>query len=235
MGGQRRFAMARCRECGLHEELCICDQRPRLELRTKLLVVQNNKERNKPTNTGRMIPQVLSHAELIYFGARGVPWDGGPLVRPDHDYVLVFPRVEDPEGQAPKPAAVLDPERIASLKANSQSEPGRTLAVVILDGTWAQCARMSRRVPELAAMEAWGLPEGPASHWGVRVPSEPSRISSFEAAIRVVELFEGPEPAAQMQAHFDRMAAAMQFMKAKRPNPRVPNEWIEARQARFGY
>jgi DTW domain-containing protein YfiP len=93
---------------------------------------------------------------------------------------------------------------------------------------------MSRRVPELAAMQAFALPEGPPSHWGVRVPSEPSRISSFEAGVRVIELAEGPAPACEMQAHFDRVTAAMLFMKAKQRTPAVPDEWIEQRERRFG-
>ena len=83
-------------------------------------------------------------------------------------------------------------------------------------------------------MPAWSLEPGPPSHWGVRTASEPSRISSFEAAIRIVELFEGPAPARAMQTYFDEVAARMLYMKAKLRSPEVPAEWIEARDRRFG-
>jgi DTW domain-containing protein YfiP len=229
--GQRRFEATRCGGCGLHDELCVCAHRPSLSLATALLIVQNNKERHKPTNTARMLAQVLTNCELIQFGVRELEFDASPLTRPERDYLLIFPRVFDPEGRGAEPALILDPEYFAARKA---ARPGAILTVVLLDGTWAQCSRMSRRIPELAAMQAFALPEGPPSHWGVRVPSEPSRISSFEAGVRVIELAEGPAPASAMQAYFDHVAAGMQFMKAKLRSPAVPEQWIQERAHRFG-
>jgi DTW domain-containing protein len=232
MPGQRRFKAERCLDCGLHRPLCACALRPSLTLATKLVVVQNNKERHKPTNTGRMLPQLLVGCELHYAGIRDVEFDPTPLTRPDHDYLLIFPRVHDPAGAEPRLAPVLSAGLFAARRA---ARPDAVQAVVLLDGTWAQCSRMSRRIEALADMQAFALPEGPPSHWGVRTPSEPSRISTFEAAVRVVELAEGPEPAAAMQAHFDRVAAAMLSMKGKLRSPEVPSEWIAERRARFGF
>ncbi len=231
MPGQRKFKAERCLECGLHLQLCACAERPRVELSTKILVIQNNKERNKPTNTGRMIPQVLGNSELHYIGVRDVEFDESILRRPDHDYLLIFPRVRDPEGEDPQPAPVL---RAATFAERRAARPAAIQTVVLLDGTWAQCSRMSRRTAALADMQAYALPEGPASHWGVRTTSDPERISTFEAAIRVVELAEGPAPAGRMQAYFDRVAAAMLFMKAKLRSPAVPDEWVRERSERFG-
>ena len=219
--GQRRFEATRCSECGLHEPLCACAERPQLALETRLVVVQNNKERSKPTNTGRMVAQVLQNAALIHYGERGVAFDETSLTQPGRESVLIFPRVVDRSGHDPQPAPVLDPARL----------PGAT--VILLDGTWAQCARMSRRIPALAAMPAYALPPGPLGHWGVRTASEPERISAFDAAIRIVELAEGPAPALAMQIYFDRVAAAMLFMKTKLRAPEVPEAWIAEREARF--
>ncbi|NVB39498.1 DTW domain-containing protein [Pseudenhygromyxa sp. WMMC2535] len=228
--GQRRFVAERCPDCGLHAHLCACAERPQITLGTEIVVLQNNRERNKPTNTGRMIPQLLTHSQLVYYGARDEPWRGEVLARPGREVLLIFPRVDDPEGPNPRPAPSLD-------AASAASFAGKPLTLVLLDGTWAQCSRMSRRVPELAALPAWGLSEAPGSdggHWGVRTASEPGRLSSFEAAIRLVELFEGPAPALRMQVYFDLIAARMLHMKAKLSAPEVPGAWIEARARRFG-
>jgi DTW domain-containing protein YfiP len=235
---QRRFAAERCADCGLHTQLCACPERPSLELATALLIVQTNKERNKPTNTARMIPQVLRNAELLRHGARSVEHGGDPsdafdaeaLQRPERDYLLIFPRVDDPEGPNPTPAPTLDAELLAARRI---ARPDAKLTIVLLDGTWAQCSRMSRRVPELEAMQAVALPEGLPGHWGVRRASDPSRLSTFEAAIRVVELCEGPAAALPLQIYFDRVAAAMLFMKSKLRSPEVPAEWIAERERRF--
>lgn len=231
MPGQRRFRAERCGDCGLHLQLCVCAERPQLELQTKLVVVQNNKERHKPTNTGRLLPQILVGCELLHVGERDVQFDPAPLLRPDHDYLLIFPRMRDPEGQNPEPAPVLGAETFAARRI---ARPDAIQTVVMLDGTWAQCSRMSRRFDTLAQMQAFALPEGPPSHWGVRTPSEPSRISTYEAAVRVVEIAEGRQPAAAMQAYFDRVAAGTLFMKGKLRSPEVPRAWIDERDARFG-
>lgn len=230
MGGQRRFEAPRCRDCGLHEHLCVCAERPCLALETALLVIQNNKERNKPTNTGRMLPQVLRNCELIRYGERGVEFDPTPLTRAERDYVLIFPRMDEPEGPSPTPAPTLD---AAELSARRAARPRALTTIVLLDGTWAQCSRMSRRVSELAAMESFALPPGPPGHWGVRTPSEPERVSTYEAAVRVLALAEGPGPALTLQIYFDRVAAAMLHMKATLSTPAVPGHWIDERERRF--
>jgi DTW domain-containing protein YfiP len=227
---QRRFAAERCADCGVHPQLCVCAQRPWLDLETALLIVRSNKERHKPTNTARMLPQLLRNAELVHHGERGVEFDASVLTRPERDYLLIFPRVDDPEGSTPTPAPTLDAELLA---ARRSARPDAQLTIVLLDGTWAQCSRMSRRLPELATMQAVALPEGLPSHWGVRMASDPSRLSSFEAAIRVIELCEGPRAALSMQTYFDRVAAAMLFMKSKLRTPEVPAEWIAERERRF--
>src|SRR5262245_3148149 len=185
---QRRFVAERCADCGLHVQLCACAERPSLVLATTLLIVQSNKERNKPTNTARLLPQLLRNAELLRHGARGVEHGGEPgdefdaaaLCRPERDYVLIFPRIHDPEGPERRPAPTLDADLLARRRAE---RPDVILTIVLLDGTWAQCSRMSRKLPELAAMQAVALPEGTPSHWGVRRASDPSRLSTFEAAI----------------------------------------------------
>jgi DTW domain-containing protein YfiP len=227
---QRRFAAERCADCGVHPQLCVCAQRPWLDLETALLIVRSNKERNKPTNTARMLPQLLRNAELVHHGERDVEFDASVLTRPERDYLLIFPRVDDPEGPARTPAPTLDAELLG---ARRSARPDAVLTIVLLDGTWAQCSRMSRRVPELLSMQAVALPDGLPSHWGVRRASDPSRLSSFEAAIRVIELCEGPRAALSMQTYFDRVAAAMLFMKSKLRTPEVPDEWIAEREQRF--
>jgi DTW domain-containing protein YfiP len=152
------------------------------------------------------------------------------LLRPDLDYVLIFPRHRDPESTQSEPAPELNARVFAERRA---ARPDAKPTIVLLDGTWAQCSRMSRRIEAIARMDAYRLPPGPNGHWGVRRASEPERVSTFEAAIRVMELAGELEVAAAMQTYFDSIAARMQFMKGKLPRPEVPEAWIAERQARF--
>ncbi len=253
MSGQRRFSVERCEGCGLHLELCACAQRPRVRSPFRIIVVQNNRERHKPTNTGRQVARTLVGGELLQWGVlehegpgerpHTAAFDDSALVRPNVDYRLIFPRVlGDEAGTAPASEAELAPElapehlpihRDESLPT-PEARARRKVAVVLLDGTWTQCSRMSRRIAAIATMPAFRLPPGPDSHWGIRTASEASRISTYEAAVRVLEVAgEFPE-AALMQEWFDLQSARMQFMKGKRSSPEVPPEWIAERERRFG-
>jgi DTW domain-containing protein YfiP len=181
-----------------------------------LLLVQNNHERNKPTNTGRLVERVIEEAEILRYAVRGESFDPTALQRDDLEYRLIFPRQDARELE-------LDATRLDT-KAG-QDHGTKQICWVLLDGTWGQCSRMSRRVPGLAEMPAYRLPPGPPGHWGVRKADDPARISTFEAAIRLVEGLHGPSAARGMHDFFDRLAAAMLFMKGKLRSPEVPTRW----------
>ncbi len=162
---------SRCAVCGLHDALCVCPSMPRFDLETKLLIVQHNRERHKPTNTARLGLAMFEGAQMIHYGARDTAMDTEPLERPDHDYVLLFPGDEArPLDQAPRP------------------EPGRVRTLVVLDGTWHQCSRMVRRAPRIAELPCYTLPEGPPSRWGIRTAPRPEALSTFEAICRATDV-----------------------------------------------
>ncbi len=209
MSGKRKNTLARCEVCGVHTHLCVCEHLPSIDLGARMLVVQNNHERNKPTNTGRLVERVIDQAEIIRYAVRGETFDPAPLQDPQLDYRIIFPR-DDAEELSAESARACD---------------DRQVCWVILDGTWGQCSRMSRRVPGLADMPAYALPPGPPGHWGVRKADDPARISTFEATIRLVEVLQGAAAAAPMHNFFDHLAAAMLFMKGKLRSPEVPESW----------
>ncbi len=234
MSGQRRFTRERCAGCGLHLELCACALRPRVQLPFRMIVVQNNRELHKPTNTGRQVVRSIVGSELLMWGVldhagespHTAEFDDSALVQPEVDYRLIFPRSLDGDPETRE-------TREASPELQREHFAGPT-AVVLLDGTWTQCSRMSRRIAAIERMPAFRLPPGPDSHWGVRVASEASRISTYEAAVRVLEIAGELSAAAAMQEWFDIHSARMQFMKGKRGSPEVPAEWVVERDQRFG-
>jgi len=174
--GQRKNKANRCGVCGLHDELCVCPSMPRFDLATKLLIVQHNRERHKPTNTARLGLAMFEGAQMIHYGARDKELDTAPLEQPDRDYVLLFPGDEArPLAEAPVPA------------------PGRARTLVVLDGTWHQCSRMARRAPRIAEMPCYTLPEGPSSRWRIRTAPRPEALSTFEAICRATDVLSRGE------------------------------------------
>jgi len=149
---------------------------PRFSLATKLLIVQHNRERHKPTNTARLGLAMFEDAQMIHYGARDTELDTAPLEQPDRDYVLLFPGDEArPLAQAPTPA------------------PGRVRTLVVLDGTWHQCSRMARRAPLITEMPCYTLPDGPPSRWRIRTAPRPEALSTFEAICRATDVLTRAE------------------------------------------
>ena len=207
---KRKKKGGRCALCGLHLHLCVCARFPRVSTRAAILVVQHYGERHKPTNTGRLLPAMIEGAVLTPYGLREAVLDESTLT-PDVDWHLVFPRLDAP---------VLSPAFMAELRARPV-KPG----FVLLDGTWHQCSRMSRRAPRIKDLPCVALPDGPPSRWGVRTQHDPRGLSTFEAGVRLVALLEGRAVAEPLHAIFHELAARLLFMKGKLNQPEVPAQW----------
>lgn len=211
---QRKKRAGRCEGCGLHLELCLCARFPAVHTDTALVVVQHMRETWKPTNTARLLARMVEGTKILRYGMREPPFDAEPLRDPGLRPSVLYPR-ED--------ATELSPEGIAALR--DELEPGQRLGIVLLDGTWHQCSRMTRRVPVVDTLRCVALPPGPPSRWGVRTQHDARGLSTFEAGVRVLGLLEGEARVAPLRAIFFELAARLQFMKGKLARPEVPSEW----------
>lgn len=211
---QRSRGKSRCFGCGLNDVLCVCDQIPSLQLSTPVVIVQAMRERFKPTNTGRLLARMVAGTPIVHFGQREPPFDTTPLIDENIDFRVLFPREGAPtlrldEAGGVEPAAA----------------PGKRLGFVLLDGTWHQCSRMSRRVPVVQDLPCVALPPGPPSIWGVRTQHDARGLSTVEAGLRLLELVEGAERLRPVREAFELVTARLLFMKGKLPSPEVPATW----------
>ena len=69
-GGVSRHAKPhlRCPGCRMHRTLCICGLLPRLETRTRVVLVVHQLEADKPTNTGLLAARCLTNSAIVYRG-----------------------------------------------------------------------------------------------------------------------------------------------------------------------
>jgi len=178
---------------------CVCEILPRVRFATSILIVQHVRERFKPTNTGRLFARMVEGTAVLPYGMPGAPFDPTPLEDRSVEWRLLFLR----EG-----APVLDPREGPA--------EGRRLGFVVLDGTWSQCARMSRRVPGVTGMPCFSLPAGPPSIWTVRTQRDERGLSTFEAALRAIELVEGSAAALPVRQAFALVTARLLHLKGKR-------------------
>lgn len=121
-----------CPRCWLDPGLCLCPDLPRVETRTRFVILRHANEAHRRTNSGRIAALALPRCEIV---DRRERFDAIEFQPPDGAWLL-FP------GGSTAPTG----------------EPG---AIVVLDGSWREAKRMFLRVPALQRLPRLSLPPPP--------------------------------------------------------------------------
>lgn len=175
--GSRRISrgkrgLVRCPACALPLALCLCAEAQQLSLDTSVLVFRHRREVHKPTNTARLVPLTLTHAQVHVVGL--------PEDRVNYAQIQQAHRL--PLLLSPTPTSVPLTADIA------RSTP---ITLVVPDGNWRQTRKMAQSEPEMRALLAVHLPPGPPRRFELRKHPEPDRLSTFEAIARALGILEG--------------------------------------------
>ncbi|MFY0524405.1 tRNA-uridine aminocarboxypropyltransferase [Archangium gephyra] len=164
----------RCPRCNLPLHLCLCAEIPRVETRTRLLLLQHVVETWKKSNTGRVAALALANSRLLTYGSLDEPLDTAVLSEPGT--WLLFPDGPTAPPDAPAPRQL-----------------------VVLDASWSQARRMTQRIPVLRTLPRLVLPPLAPGTLRLRDPTHPSGMSTLDAIARAVAVLEGPEAAAPLE------------------------------------
>ena len=171
---RRDNARHRCLRCRMLGGLCVCDllPSPRIETRTRLVLIIHRFEDRKPTNTGRLAVECLARSVVVVRGHEAQPTP--PFAcDPGSQALLLFPH----EGATPLADARLDPERPVTL--------------VVPDGNWRQASKVRQRVPGLRELPCVCLPAAERSTYRLRAEAHEAGLSTLEAIGRAMGLLEG--------------------------------------------
>jgi DTW domain-containing protein YfiP len=157
----------------LRLEICVCRVLPRVEARTKIVLIRHLTEERLTSNTGRFAALSLPNSELWRYGG-GEAFD--------------VTRLDEPG------AALLycsgPPRELGFL-------PTRLL---VLDGSFRQARRMYTRVPALRALPELTLPAPKVTPTRLRKSPLPAGMSTLEAIAAALSLLEGAELGAPLWA-----------------------------------
>ena len=167
----------------MHRSLCICGLLPRIETRTRVVLIVHQLEAVKPTNTGLVAARCLPSSTVVY---RGRAPQGAAAVGATPDW---------PEAVAAAAAGVqplvLYPHPSATPLEDWRSRT-EAVALVVPDGTWAQAtrihARFAARAGDIACVSL------PASRTGkrLRTARSPHQMATLEAVALALGILEGP-------------------------------------------
>lgn len=156
----------RCHTCWIRLEQCICAAVPRVETKTRVLVVRHERESWKSTGTTRVAALALPNLSIIDF---------------DDDPAGVNARLPELFN-----AALLFPSPTPS---PWPSTPLETL--VVIDGTWRQTRRMFTKLPKLHGLPRLQLDTPPQVMLRLRDTSFEGGRSTLEAIAEALHLLEG--------------------------------------------
>jgi DTW domain-containing protein YfiP len=150
---------------------CLCPLIPRLDSRTRVLLLQHPSEVNHALNTARLAALGLVNAQLV---VGEVFEDLQALLNPPgYQARLLFPAEDAQPLQAYTPS----------------DEP---LLLVVPDGTWRKARKLLHLNPLLAALPRVTLAEGAVSRYRLRKAPGPGALSTVEAIVQALQVLEAP-------------------------------------------
>lgn len=184
--GRRHKPHLRCPSCRLHASVCICPLLPRIETRTRVVLIVHQLEARKPTNTGLIAARCLANGAVAYRGRPLPGAEGGP--DEDNWSALV------PAGTQP---LVLFPDEGAQ-PIDTFKHACSPITLLVPDGTWRQAARtrtrLVARLGGAAPVPCVTLgPAAPAVARRLRAGTRPEHLATLEALALALGVLEGPE------------------------------------------
>lgn len=183
---KQKIGSLRCSRCRMHTDLCICERLIPMAARTHLVLITHSAEYQKPSNTGHLAVECLSHAKEIVRGTQN-----------DEPLPLLWDRATTPLLLFPTADAVLLPDWI-----QAQPSPTPTVTLIVPDGTWRQCKRVRRRVPTLNEAIPVTLPFTTPSEYRLRHAPKANQLSTLEAIARAMGFLEGGAVEAHLMSVF---------------------------------
>ncbi|MGL5450868.1 MAG: tRNA-uridine aminocarboxypropyltransferase [Aeromonas sp.] len=177
----RGGALARCPACQLREDWCACQWRPELKAEAGFCLLMYDSEPMKPSNTGRLIADVLPQTTWAFLWSRTAP----------HPQLLAL--LADPSWQpyVVFPACEKDPARLTGEVTLAE---GKRPLFILLDGTWPEARKMFNMSPYLNDFPVLAIKPDALSTYGMRVAHCDEHLCTAEVAACVLEV------AGQLQA-----------------------------------
>lgn len=184
----------------MHQQRCVCASVPRLDLRTRVILVMHQNEVIKPSATGPLALACLPNSERLIHGVRDQRLDLNPLFETGSRVLVLYPG----EG-----ARVLD-------EVVADGDP-RPITLIVPDGNWRQAQRAARRVPGVERAEPVVLGPGGPTEWGIRLETKEGGLATFEAIARALGVIEGAAVEAAMMNVFRLMVRESWEMRGAKP------------------
>lgn len=186
--------VTRCPGCNLPVLNCLCPFRVTAQSDARVWLLTHPLEHHKPTNTGRLIGDVLPTTEVFtWYRTEPDPRLLALLEDPQYVPFIVFP-----DDQPDYAHRVVGIEAVVDAK-----QAGRIPVFVILDGTWRQARRIFRKSPYLDALPVLPLSTQRLTRYRLRKPASSAHLCTAEVAIELLRQSGDTNAAEILDDYFD--------------------------------
>jgi DTW domain-containing protein YfiP len=177
----------RCQRCLLPLKQCLCETLTPSVARSRFCLVMFDTEPMKPSNTGRLIADILPDTEAFQWSRTEPPQGLLDLVRnPEYQPMVVFP------------ASYAGAER----EVITAPPSGKPPLFIMLDGTWTEARKMFRKSPYLDGLPVISVDLSRVSAYHLREAHAEGQYCTAEVAIALLDLANDTEAAGALGNHF---------------------------------
>lgn len=205
--------VTRCEGCNLPELNCLCPYQSVAESRVQVWLITHPIEHYKPTNTGRLIKDVLAPTRVFtWYRTTPDPELLSLLTDPRYAPFVVFP--DDQPDYA---------DRVVAIDAVHEAACERIPVLILLDGTWRQARRIFRKSPYLDMLPVLPLHTERLTRYRLRKPVSESHLCTAEVAAELLRQAGEGEAANTLDDYFDAFnesyAASRRYVRIDEPTP----------------
>jgi DTW domain-containing protein YfiP len=183
---------ARCEECMMRFEICICDDialcKSKLDVQTRVVVLMHHRERHLTTNTARLAARIMPRCEIRMRGFKDSPLNTEGILTQDRHALLLYPSEK---------AEVLSPEYMKKIT--------KPVTLIVPDGSWRQASKVAKREPFLKDVPHVTIPDDAPTSYALRREPKATGLATFEAIARALGWIESPLIRAELEKVFNIM------------------------------
>ena len=195
----RGSKVIRCKTCLLPVNTCICSAKPQPQASCAVIFLMYKGEYYKPTNTGRLIADVVKENYAFVWNRTEPDPDLLHLLHnPNYQPILVFPHEYAASSRCIK-------------KPNNEAD--KTLLFIFLDGTWREARKMFGKSPYLNSIPVLGVSPELSSNYLLRESTHGFQHCTAEVGIRVLDLAGEVQAAKALADYFSLFR--LQYLKGK--------------------
>ena len=206
--------IARCVNCMLLPNLCICDIKKIISTNSAFLLLMYDDEILKPSNTGRLIADLVPDTYAFIWSR----------TEPEHALLSLL---EDDKWQP----IIIFPEEYTTkervMSSYTELVEKRPL-FIIFDGSWAQAKKMFRKSPYLNDFPVLSFSPETISRYQVRKATKDNQLATAEVAGRVLEFIGETKNAEIMDLLFDTFKENYLLGKERKQLPENATQYLLA-------